>query len=339
MNLIYMCVFHNEKYIRLLELLFLSLRMYSSPCDILILSSDNFKEKIQTLSTHLNLPCTIHCIPCKSIFEAACARLHVFEWSGIDAYDKILYLDTDIIIRRDVTRVFDYHLEHKLYGLASATLESPQFGGQFFDWATCDLDPKTQGVNSGTLLFRNCIEIRSLFQRINLHIQEHVVAGLKIPAVMDQPFINYHAFMSKLCDTSLLMPDVSLYEDMATVVNEDTASICHFAFPIGNFEHKYTRMSQFFYSLLNKTEDTPILPPINGKQYSWEAGYIRFARGFITTTWGKGTYSILGENIVCAVWNNYWHILKFNHTFTEFISIRTEPTDFHCVHGSLTETS
>ena len=335
MNLIYMCVFYNEKYIRLLELLFLSLRMYSSPCDILILTSDDFKEKIETLSSHLQLPCKIHCIPWNSIFEAACARLHVFDWSGIDAYTKILYLDTDIIIRRDLTKIFDYTLENKLYGLASATLESPQFGGQFFNWATCGLDNRTPGVNSGTLLFQNCPEIRSLFNRINIHIKEHVAAGLKIPAVMDQPFINYHAFMSKLCDTNLLMPHVSLYEDNATVTNEHTASICHFAFPIGNFEHKHHRMSHFFQNLLVTPQEETTCETINGKEYSWDAGYVRFTNGIAETRWGKGTYSVLGEKMVYVVWNNHWHVMKFNDTFTEYISIRTGPMDFTCVHGKI----
>lgn len=334
MNLIYMCVFYNEKYIRLLELLFLSLRMYSSPCDILILTSDDFKEKIESLSSHLRLPCKIHCLPCTTIFEAACARLHVFEWKGIEAYDKILYLDTDIIIRRDVTRVFDYTLENKLHGIASGTLESPQFGGQFFYWPICPFNSTTEGVNSGTLLFRNCPEIRSLFDRINLHIKQHVAAGLEIPAVMDQPFINYHAFMSNLCNTTLLMPDISLYEDTATVNNEDTASICHFSFPIGNFQHKYTRMSYFFQSLLITPYAVREYPAIIGKQYSWESGYIRFGDS-VETTWGKGRYSVLGPKMIYAVWNNHWHVLQFNETFTEFMSIRTEPMDFECVHGKI----
>jgi hypothetical protein len=306
--------------------------MYSSSCHILILTSDEFKEKIQALSSRVHLPCAIHCLPCTSIFDAACARLHVFSWKEIEAYTKILYLDTDIIIRRDVTKLFEYPLEKQLYGIPSGTLESPQFGGQFFDWATCGLDHRTEGVNSGTLLFPNCPEIRSLFDRINLHITQHMAAGLKIPAVMDQPFINYHAFMSKLCNTRLLMPDVSLYEDTAKVDNETTASICHFSFPIGNFEHKYRRMSYFFQSLLITPQNPSARPDIRGKQYSWEAGYIRF-EDILDTTWGKGTYTILGPKMIYAVWNNHWHVLQFNDTFTEYTSIRTDPMDFQYVTG------
>jgi hypothetical protein len=339
-NLIYMGVFYNEKYIRLLELLFLSLRVYSRPVDILVLTSDTFKEKIQALSSSVGLACHIHCLPCSTIFEAACARLHVFEWPGIDAYEKILYLDTDIIIRRDLSKIFEYSLEKKLYGIASGTLESPQFGGQFFDWSSCGIDHTRPGVNSGTLLFANCSEIRGLFGRINIHIRNHLAAGKQIPIVMDQPFINYHAFMSHICNTDVLKDDVSLYEDQATVENDHTASICHFSFPIGNFEHKYRRMSYFFQNLLITPEPGALLvDTVVGKEYEWNSGYIRFVEGTLETTWGKGMYSVLGPTMVYVVWNNHYHVLTFNSDFTEYISIRTAPMDFECVRGHLIEKS
>jgi len=336
MNLIYMGVFYNEKYIRLLELLFLSLRIYSRRYDVLVLTSDDFKEKIQALSSSVGVPCHIHCLPCSTIFEAACARLHVFEWPGLEEYEKVLYLDTDIIIRRDLGKVFEYSLEKKLYGIASGTLESPQFGGQFFEWSSCGLDHTTSGVNSGTLLFLNCPEIRELFERINAHIRAHLAEGKKIPTVMDQPFINYHVFMSRMSNTSLLKDDVSLYEDQVTVENADTACICHFSFPIGNFEHKYQRMSYFFQSLLITPTGGEGTVDIVGKSYGWNAGYIRFLEGTVETTWGKGTYSALGPRMVYVIWNNHYHVLMFSSDFTEYISIRTAPMDFECVRGVLT---
>jgi len=330
-----MCVFYNEKYIKLLELLFLSLQMYSSPCDILILTSDDFKEKISALSVRVRVPCKIHCLPCTSIFEAACARLHLFDWDGIDAYDKILYLDTDIIVRRDLAPLFDNDIENKLYGIASGTLESPQFGGQFFNCATCGLDHTTPGVNSGTLFFRNCPEVRSLFEQINTHIHTHLAAGLKIPTVMDQPFINYSAFTLGMCNTTLLMPYVSLYEDTMHVENEATACVCHFSFPIGNFEHKYKRMSYFFQSLLITPYTETTCKDILGKRYSWEAGYIQFLESGVETTWGNGVCKMLDTHIAYAIWNNHCHVLKFNSDFTEYMSIRTEPMDFECIWGMI----
>jgi len=343
MNLIYVCVFYNEKYIRLLELLLLSLRVYSMPSyDLLVLTSDSFKDKIASLSSRIGLSCKIHCLPCTSIFEAACARLHLFDWPGISAYEKILYLDTDIIIRRDVGKLFENRLDTKLYGIGSGTLESPQFGGQFFKWPISGLDHRTPGVNSGTLLFLNCEEIRSLFDKINDHIKTHLVEGNPIPVVMDQPFINYHAFLSGRADTQLLAKDVSLYEDMAVVENEGTASICHFSFPIGNFEHKYQRMSTFFSKLLSTKISDRTSMDLIGKKFVWAAGFIKCIKnhnGFyeVRTSWGTGSFHILDQNRILAFWNNHYHVLTFNAECTEYFSIRTHPQDFDSIGGKVDE--
>jgi hypothetical protein len=216
-----------------------------------------------------------------------------------------------------------------MYGYPSGTLESPQFGGQFFDFSR--IDHRIVGVNSGTLLFKRCPVIRDLFTRIRAHIHEHVSHGKPIPTVMDQPFINYHAFISGLCNTSLLVPYISLYEDTLEVSNAETAMICHFSYPIGNFGHKYARMTEFLAGLLTPTGNGIL--DILGKRFSWDKGYIAFGSQ-LETSWGKGLYTIHEGGIVRAVWNNHEHIIKFTEDLTSYISIRIAPKDFNCVFGS-----
>lgn len=337
MNLVYICVFYNTKYIRLLELLLLSLRFYSTySFDILILTSPDFQSNIQSLADRLDIPCKIHCIPCASIFEAACARLHIFDWPEITNYDKLLYLDTDILIRRDLTPLFSFELDDCLYGIPSGTVKSLHFGGEFFDFST--IDPSTPGMNSGTLLFPQSTAIRNLFSRMILHIKAY---SSKPPYALDQPFINYHAFSSQMCNTTLLIPYISLYEDTLHVDNADTALICHFSYPIGNFEHKYARMSEFFKNLLTTTLRSTRID-IVGKRFSWGSGYIQFLvnhEGYyeVQTTWGKGSFTILDSQRVCAVWNNHYHVMQFNEAITEYMSIRTGPKDFDFITGSIQE--
>jgi hypothetical protein len=335
MNLVYICVFYNSKYIRLLELLLLSLRVYSTySFDILILTSPDFQSPIQTLVDRLDIPCKLHCIPCTSIFEAACSRLHIFDWPEIGNYDKLFYLDTDILIRRDLTPVFSIDLDDCLYGIPSGTLKSLHFGGEFFDFTR--VDPSTPGMNSGTLLFPQSTAIRDLFSRTLAHIHAYTS---KPPYALDQPFINYHAFSSHMCNTTFLTPYISLYEDTLHVDNADTALVCHFSYPIGNFEHKYARMSEFFKNLLSTPLRTSQID-IVGKRFSWGAGYIHFLvndeGGYdIQTTWGKGSFTVLDSHRVCAAWNNHYHVLQFNEALTQYISIRTVPKDFDCNTGSM----
>jgi lipopolysaccharide biosynthesis glycosyltransferase len=178
-----------------------------------------------------------------TIFQAACARLFIFEYPKINQYEKILYLDTDIILKADITPIFHLEISDLLYGIESGTIGTFSFGAQFFDLSK--ISEATPGINSGTLLFKNSQIIRDLFSRIRNHINEFTESGQKIPYCMDQPFINYHAIKDSLYDNSLLNSHVSLFEGNDEVNNYETSSVCHFSFPIGNFGHKYARMKKF----------------------------------------------------------------------------------------------
>ena len=79
MNLIYCCVFYNKDYLKLLELLLTSMKMYSSidAFEILILTSPDFEADIKAFSDNLSLNIKMMFVNISSIFEAACARLRI----------------------------------------------------------------------------------------------------------------------------------------------------------------------------------------------------------------------------------------------------------------------
>jgi len=336
-NLLYCCVLYNKDYFKLLTLLLKSMRMFSqhTAFDILIITQSEFLPIVDELEQTLNFKLFTFCIPCTTIFQAACARLSIFNYPDIHNYDKLLYLDTDIIIKQDITPIFDLTIDNLLYGIESGNIGSPSFGIQFFNFAT--ISKSVTGINSGTLFFKKCEPVQSLFSRICNHIDLHTKAGHPIPYCMDQPFINFHAIKDKLYDNQLLNPYISLFEDNDIVTNYKTSSICHFSFPIGNFGHKYNRMSKFFLKIL--TEQKPILNTmnINSKKYSWRDGYITFfEKDKLITTWSQyGKYTLIQPLIIQAVWNNHYHILKMNENCTEYISIRTHPMDFDFIIGSI----
>jgi tetratricopeptide (TPR) repeat protein len=318
-NLVYFSVFHNRDYFRLADLLMKSLRLYSSTnaFDVLILTSPNFANEIKALGAMF-----VHYLPLTTIFEAACARLQIFTYPHIAQYDKILYLDTDIIIKQNLAPIFDLEIGDLLYGIESGTIESLSFGSQFFGDG---VDKTTTGINSGTLLFKNCAAIQSLFERIRDHINTFTEAP---PYCMDQPFINYHAIKDRLYDNQLLKPFVSLYEDKEIPTNVATSTVCHFSFPIGNANHKYERMAAFFRDILTTVcSAEPI--SVQGRTYLWDihGGWIKFcADGILDTRWGRGVYYQIGPNRVRADWNNHFHVLTFSAD--SCTSIRIQPLDF-----------
>jgi hypothetical protein len=340
-ELIYCCVFYNKDYVKLLELLLKSLKIFSSQnftFDFLVITQKNFEPMVQDLGRNLGIVLKTFCLDFSTIFQAACARLFIFDYPEISRYQKLLYLDTDIIIKAPLNPIFELPIDDLLYGIESGTIESLNFGGQFFNFG--EVDKTLTGLNSGTLLFLNSSQMKLLFQRIREHVNSFTQSGHTPPYCLDQPFINFHAIKDNLYNNQLLNPLVSLFEGNDEVRNYTTSSICHFSYPIGNFGHKFERMCEFFKKTLHKTTSSNILFDLAHKKYSWGSGFIKFIFHFkgqyiLETSWGQGSFYTINSSSVCVYWNNHYHVLQFNKTFTEYISIRTNPRDFQFSRGYL----
>jgi lipopolysaccharide biosynthesis glycosyltransferase len=341
-DLIYCCVFYNKDYFKLLDLLLKSMKMYSSlSFDFLVMTSPEFEPEVKRVVQELNLEkiLKIFCLDFRTIFQAACARLFIFDYPEIAKYEKLLYLDTDILIKGDLAPLLSLPIEDLLHGISSGNIWSQNFGGQFFDFGT--IDQNLAGINSGTLLFLNSENMKNLFGRMKNHIKEFTDEGNQPPYCMDQPFINYHAIKDSLYDSKVLNPLVSLFEGNDTVENYSTSVICHFSFPIGNFGHKFNRMREFFIKTLSIVKNPNAQLNIIGNKYSWGSdGFIKFvidesALVLIETTWGKGTVQVLSHNTFLVEWNNYFHSVKFNDSYTEYENVRIYPKDFEYSKGKL----
>ena len=100
--------------------------------------------------------------------EKACkARLDLFNFCG-DRYAKFLYLDTDILIRRDLRIIFTLCEKDKLYVLEELSIHNDDswYGGYtlFGDSRHSYEDPSA--FSSGIMLFNNSPFIKKLFEDI-----------------------------------------------------------------------------------------------------------------------------------------------------------------------------
>jgi hypothetical protein len=332
--LVYACVFYNSNYTELLRLLIASTKFYSSLKGItfLVLTSKEIEPAIQNLAKSYEFPILTKTFDYTTIFQAACARLSIFDYEKIGSYEKILYLDTDILVKGSLTTLFELPLDNKLYGVESGFTDGINFGSQFFHPPL-----KTSGINSGTLLFPNSPIIQSLFQRIRSHVESYTKSGSTPPYALDQPFINYHAIKDGLYENQSLTPYVALFEGEET--NETAAIICHFSFPIGNFGHKCNRMKTYLNKRLNcvATEDRhAIQNHLVKKRFSFGSGFIEFEeKNILTTTWGKGTYEFITSSIICVEWHKYFHIIQIKDN--TYFGLRTWPNDFiACIGHDIT---
>ncbi len=249
---IYFCVFYNAKYIELLKLCLSSLKKSCSfaDIDILVLTDDAFLPLINAFNATLHLP--LKCITkpfAQTLFAAACARLHIFDTEFAEAiagYEKLLYLDTDILVKKDLAPLFMTEFaDTNISALEEGTIESDNFGAEFFENEKEDIDWSLPGLNSGILLFYNNANNALLFKEIIEHMESF--AGKEdIPVCLDQPFINYAVIKANKFERGILEKWAGLFDFDGTPVNHRELAICHFSWPIGNFESKYKRMRNYF---------------------------------------------------------------------------------------------
>jgi hypothetical protein len=255
-TIIYSCVFFNEKYINLINLLLKSYKLFgnsSGDVDYLIICNPDFQKKIQAIFDNLNISGKIWCIDLKTKFEAGYSRLKIFDYPDINLYNKILYLDCDILVTNSINKILDFQLEDKLYALKEGNTNHVFWGNQFFD-----NNPYCAAFTSGILLFNNNIIIKDLFSQILLHIHNHITSMLPIPGCLDQPFIIYHAVKNNLYNNQKL---INIVINNPNNFNNETIS--HFPGVPGHYESKIVKMTNYMRDIMFNVTNKEVIPEIN----------------------------------------------------------------------------
>ena len=256
MNCIFCCVFNQEKYVDMFFLLLESIFIYGNldeNTNILVYTSTTFMNMIK--QSHLfndekikfEINDTYH-----NIDKACKARLDLFNLSYIKNYNKILYLDTDILVKDDINKVFDVCIEDILYVLEEEggyiDSDTDYWGKTLFGNEVNNYADKS-AFTSGILLFNNCEKIKDLFYKIN----EDIVK--RYHYFYDQPYIVYNAFKYNLYNNKILK---SLVVNNSTDIHSDKV-IHHFPGGVGVYQHKIVGMTIF----LNNIKDFTINNHIN----------------------------------------------------------------------------
>lgn len=248
MKCIFLTVFHQTEYIKLANLLIESIFIYGNldtDTHILVYTSTPFMEMMK--QSHLYTPYKIkfEINDTYDTIDKACkARLDLFTLPNINQYQKILYLDTDIIVKDDLNKVFDVCNQDVLYVLKEGSItDSRDFWGKsLFGTEIDDYEDKT-AFSSGIMLFNNCDSIKILFEKIVDHI--HRVKHY----FHDQPYIVYNAFKYNLYDNNVLT--LLCVNDDENVDSDKV--IHHFPGGPGVYRHKLVKMSTFMQKLKDNT--------------------------------------------------------------------------------------
>jgi len=248
MNCIFVTVFNQVKYVDMFYLLLESLLLYGKLDDIhiLVYTSTKFMNMIKESHLFNEQQIKFEINDTYNNIDKACkARLDLFKLPSINSYhyQKILYLDTDILVKADIKPVFSVCQEDLVYTLEEGTItcNSDNWGKKLFSQQEINNTPDKSAFSSGILLFNNCKKIKTLFNIIKADIEQrpfHFVC-------YDQPYIVYNCFKYKMYNNKALK---------ALVVNKDfnihsNKIIHHFPGGPGVYQRKIVSMTDFFDSL------------------------------------------------------------------------------------------
>ena len=252
MNCIFCCVFNHDKYVDMFYLLLESILTYgnlSNDTIILVYTSTPFMNKIKTNILFNENKILFEINDTKNTIDKACkARLDLFKLPSMINYNKILYLDTDIIVKNDINKVFDVCKEDILYVLEEGNLNTrshDHHGRSLFGNELNNYDDKT-AFTSGILLFNNCEKIKDLFNKI---IEDIIKRPYNFKCC-DQPYIVYNAFKYQLYNNKILK---SLVVNNDHNIHSDKV-IHHFPGSPGIYQHKIDYMTIFLNNLLKNTK-------------------------------------------------------------------------------------
>ena len=271
MNCIFICVFNQEQYVEMFLYLLESLRIYGNLGDnlgdntqILVYTSSAFRSLIQQQQKHTDQICFEINDSYNTVAAACEARLDLFNLSSSANYEKILYLDTDIIVKSSLNPLWAACSEDILYVLEEGFLSDKRdfYGASLFGTEIQNYKDKT-AFTSGILLFKNCEKIRALFQ----HIRADIIKRPHTFECFDQPYIVYNAFKYNLYNNQILK---------AFAVNNDHDAIHsqkiihHFPGCHGVYKTKLVVMKRFLNKLYKNGLDLYDIyyPPLKNTAFS-----------------------------------------------------------------------
>jgi lipopolysaccharide biosynthesis glycosyltransferase len=247
MNLIYACVSHQKSYIKLLKLLINSISLKGNinkdTTDILIITSPEFYPIIQKDLEDFGLPICYYTLDLSSLMESSCCKLKIFSYNQIDKYQKILYLDTDVLVNSDINVLFNTEISSdKLYALEEGNISHEYWGSQFFDFTKFDKD--TSAFSAGVFYFMNSVSMKNLFENVNMHITNYVG---DTPKCLDQPFLVYNSVIQGNYDNQFMK---KYLENNPTEVNNEKI-VYHFPGGPGDYSDKFAKMTAFWKKIKN----------------------------------------------------------------------------------------
>jgi len=243
-NLIYYTHGFNNKYLNMLELSIKSLRYTGNNQDVVVICDEAFVNECKNaLKNYNNI--FIHSVKnSKSAPEASMNKLKIFDYENINKYNKIFFIDSDIIIHTNLDNIFNNITEDNLIYVKRESLKMEDHKNIYWSlqlYTEEQLDnfkrDNTFIFNAGQFGFKNSEQMKAHFNNINNLIKNH-----KGESFYEQSFMNHYFNLNKLKNDDILDNNVRLFPDNDIIYENKLIHFCG----IGEGNPKYDRMLNYF---------------------------------------------------------------------------------------------
>lgn len=226
-NLLYFTLFGDPKYVSLLDLCLKVIHKYTlnKNFDVLIFTDEPTKTLISKLNVVSNF--NIDYVSLDLVIDpvvASAQKLRIYEYSKINDYNKILFLDVDVLCLGDLNNLFNTNIADNILDVVKVIGGSPVSTNHSLKYFTIDelqyiLDNKVRPFNAGHFMFNNTLKMQEHFKIVYWFYS--IWPGAYF---YEQSFMNYY-FNIMLKNTSFNVLDRNIQIGLE---DKQDATIVHF---------------------------------------------------------------------------------------------------------------
>jgi lipopolysaccharide biosynthesis glycosyltransferase len=202
-NLVYFTIGFNPEYLKMLYLAIKSLRIRNT-VDVLVICDEQFIEQCSEKLEEFSDITIVQCSNSTSAPDSSMKKLLIFNYDLLK-YKKILFIDCDILIGKNLNHFFQLIFENKLYagaeGFTSKIHESITHSLKTYSDKDLNFfkNNAIYGFNCGFFGFINNIEMKTHFSNILEMVRTHVGEYY-----YEQSFMNVYFNLRNLTDTKIM---------------------------------------------------------------------------------------------------------------------------------------
>lgn len=254
--LVYYTIGYNIQYLDILELSIHTLRMFQPSIDVLVLCDASMEAECRRRIPHIYIKTFENS---KTPQASSMQKLKVFEWDGIYKYKKVLFIDSDIIIHRELNNIFNGIINEERLYVYTENIDLNNHNNIW--WSLQKYTPeileffKYHNIfpfNAGCFGFVVNNIMKHHFDNVNTMIQNHVGDYF-----YEQSFMNVYFNTKNITDRSVLTNGT--YEMFVKPNNNYNGKIVHFCGDPRDGSTKLNRMKMYYNSFINIRSKIPYL--------------------------------------------------------------------------------